>query len=190
MDNTIGSGVALVGVAILAAGGVSSTAEAATVEQTKDFSVDYASPSLDIDYLSFDTSLGTLTGVEMDLNSFFSTESASATATILFGSETIASKTSNLVGTWIFSDLDILAPNTALTTADFEGDGVSKVTFTVTYAGNELWNAYAHYGQGLTLRYIYDDAPEVPLPAGLPLLIGGLGALGLAAKRKTTKSLE
>ncbi len=36
----------------------------------------------------------------------------------------------------------------------------------------------------VTLEYAYDPAP-VPLPAGLPLMIAGLGGLGLMARRRS-----
>ncbi len=42
---------------------------------------------------------------------------------------------------------------------------------------------------GFSLRMSIDDKPNViPLPAGLPLLLAGLGALGFAGRRRPKKA--
>jgi hypothetical protein len=39
-----------------------------------------------------------------------------------------------------------------------------------------------------SLTYTYDPAAVIPLPAGLPLLLGGIGVLGLIARRRPTET--
>lgn len=59
--------------------------------------------------------------------------------------------------------------------------GNSVATGPSNFVGGFLTDA----GASVTVTYTYDDAPApVPLPAGMPLLLLGIGAMGLAAKRR------
>ena len=48
------------------------------------------------------------------------------------------------------------------------------------------WDHNVNNGGSLTVTVNYDISP-VPLPAGLPLLLGALGLMGAAARRRKTK---
>jgi len=83
-----------------------------------------------------------------------------------------------------FSDSD-----TAKLVSDFEKSGSLDLRLTtIAHAASGAlvsgpttrWLATGN----VTLEYVYDPAP-VPLPAGLPLLMAGLGVLGLAARRRS-----
>lgn len=66
------------------------------------------------------------------------------------------------------------------TTALAFGQGVNSISF--GYGGD---NADDFYLGALTANFDPDrQTPPVPLPAGLPLLVGGLAALGLASRRR------
>lgn len=67
----------------------------------------------------------------------------------------------------------------------FVGDGqTDEVTVSGTYFGSYFFGEGSHTGT-LTLTYTYDLPAEVPLPATLPLALGGLVLLrGIARRRK------
>lgn len=61
-------------------------------------------------------------------------------------------------------------------------DGAEDSTFNVM-----LWSLVAGKDQGYLIDYVTvtgDEISPVPLPAGLPLLLGGLAALGLARRKR------
>lgn len=50
--------------------------------------------------------------------------------------------------------------------------------------GKDTGNGGMHYDLGVSLTYVYDPVAAVPLPPALALFAAGLGALGLAARRR------
>lgn len=75
--------------------------------------------------------------------------------------------------------------------AEFIGSGLVDLQLgglgvsTATGPGNLTTGFQTYAGGEVTVTYTYTDAPApVPLPAGMPLMLLGMGALGLAAKRR------
>jgi hypothetical protein len=71
------------------------------------------------------------------------------------------------------------APSASLSTADFLGKDIGMITVTASQPDRLGW---------LFKGRFVNDVAAVPLPAGLPLLMVGLGALGLAGRRSRAKA--
>jgi hypothetical protein len=171
---------------ILGAGTVS----AATMSQTQTFN-QFENGSFNLLFDSFDTTLGTLSGVSFDLDSEVGHEIGNSTFAFRIGPDTLAdfALTTSGIAQFEFSGLD---PNSVgIADSFFEAAGPAAFSITGEVAGTGLfpiWNGDT--GQsGLTLTYTYNTggsstAPSpVPLPSSFAFLLAGLAAFGIRTIR-------
>lgn len=174
---------ALAGVTILA---TSTIGQAATTSQVIEFQV--GNSDLPLNFKTFDTSLGTLTGVSLDLESRISAEDYGAEYGIEIDGKLVSSIDVDPFLTVDYNFLDLDPTTSGIALSFFEGDGVSTWTATAKAfsAISALWVAEGYY-DGLAVTFTYDKtvAPDpVPLPASLPLVAGGMILLAGFAKRR------
>lgn len=206
LDTRVAAGV-LAGVTLMI-GGTEVAVAATTPPETKTFSISagpFDTQTRDLDFAPFDPLLGTLTGVNLELDSFVTggSEAATADATVLFQATSVGED--SFIGpanqSFAFGPTDILP---VFTPADFIVP--AAVTFTLQLvtdgqnAGGEPqdlfgwdWVGDGEFS-GLSLSYTYDEVVEapdaVPLPAALPLFATGLAGaagLGYVARRRKAK---
>jgi hypothetical protein len=160
---------------------------AATIVQDQKFGLLGFFSDATLNYILFDPSLGTLTGIEYVLTSeilepvgttlLASVSSTHVFAVVLTGPSPGTPITFN-------STVPVDPPGFAL----FLGIGSFPINFDY-FAGCSPCSGTGWSGD-LMLTYTYDAAavPEVPLPAALPLFATGLGALGLLGGRRKKKA--
>ena len=171
----------------LAAG---SAVEAATLQQTETFLLECAENSEgncvaddSLSFDDFDSVLGTLTSVTLDLDSSFFGSDAMEGTISLNGTE-VSSGTGAFFAPYTFSGLDLGTPFGLATfidvgTIQFDLAFDAGMTFFADWGGIDAFGA-------LTLTYEYDEAPTgvVPLPASMGFLAFAMMGFGLAANRR------
>jgi hypothetical protein len=178
----------LTGLSIMAAGAEISQADATTISQTKQFlltkSANFGiSTDQTVNFLGFNSALGTLTGVHFSLDSIVTAggDIIGGPTTALFSPS--GATINSQLGTGQFDFTGLAAPDSltnylgALVGIKLSLDAVCEGTCTTTWRGID--------GEaGLTITY---DFNATPLPAALPLFATGLAGLGAAALRKRRK---
>lgn len=166
-------------------------AEAATMSQTQTFN-QFENGTFNLVFDSFDSTLGTLNAVTLDLDSEVGHEVGDSTFEFRFGTTTLASFNLTTSGTLDF-DLTAFDPNSVgIADSVFVAPGPATFAIVGEVSGTGLfpiWNGDT--GQtGLTLTYDYSTGgtgpgpSPVPLPASLPLFIAGLAFLRVFRARR------
>jgi hypothetical protein len=198
--STFKKAAVLTGLTVLIGGAEISNANAATISdptQTFDISIGSAgggSPSSTTDnlmFVGFNASLGTLTQVEVQLNSTISsdvgthTSPASLDASVTLAGQPIGSPftTTTPVTSGAAYNEDVLF-TTSL--SSFEASSITAALALSTSDGFATWVGSGNPA-GLTVTYTYTPTSATPLPATLPLFAGGLAALGFTTWRSRRK---
>ena len=140
-----------------------------------------SSTSDSLSFLGFNTSLGTLTEVDVQLNSFIDLNARSLTASVSLAGQSVGSTTST-------GEFD----KTATFTTSLSSFGTATITAALslmTSDGFANWSSASsgHTPEGLTVSYEYTPTSATPLPATLPFFAGGLAGLGFTTWRRRRK---
>jgi hypothetical protein len=183
--------------ALIGGAEISQSNAATTTPQTQTFDFSQPGNGTNTDsvgsYNDFQSSAGTLTGVQFDLSSSISRSGegfdSNLTATVKVDGITIGTPATT-TGTYDFS---VTSMNSTLL-AYVTGSGTFNASLSLMVSDCEgtctvTWDPPA---QGLTVDYVYTPVSSTPLPAALPLFATGLAGLGLLTsrnrrKRKNTK---
>jgi hypothetical protein len=186
----------LTGLTALIGGAEISNADAATTSQTDAISLSTSGGATATEMLpfnGFNPALGTLTAVELSVvsNVVFQIGATSATTSVqIFGNTfpTVPLSFSN-PGAGFAVDGDNFAVNGVsgtATLADYIGGSFDAFPTLTGGPGSVGWfGDLPSLGEGLTVTYTY--TPTTPLPATLPLFVGGLAALGFTTWRSRRK---
>jgi len=180
----------LTGLTVLIGGAEISNANAnTTTPQTDAFSYTIGSfndfessnTSNSLSFLGFNTSLGTLTEVNVQLNSFISSNATSLTASVSLAGQSVGSTTSK-------GEFDKTATFTT-SLSSFETATITAALSLMTSDGFASWTSVnsSNTPEGLTVSYEYTPTSTTPLPATLPLFAGGLAGLGFTTWRRRRK---
>jgi hypothetical protein len=188
----------LTGLTALIGGAEISDADAAAVSQTDTFAFSTAGGSpatINLSFNGFNTAFGTLTGVELTLNSQVRVpQFTSATTSVeVFGNPFPSSpnpvpfdNTLGFFSTVFPNDFTLNGVSGTATLADYIGGSFDAV---LTLTGGSIFGSPIWFGdlapEGLTVTYTY--TPTTPLPATLPLFAAGLAALGFTTWRSRRK---
>jgi hypothetical protein len=160
------------------------------------------SNSATVDFNQFNTALGTLTDVQLSLNSLISVEivaqgfNPDIAATVQIDNVQIGPTGSALAvlggGAFSFGPTEAALLPPAL--SFYEGSSTLDVLLSLNVDSGEVFT-FADWGffeneDALTLTYTYTPGISgTPLPAALPLFAGGLGMIGLIAGRRKRKNV-
>lgn len=134
-----------------------------------------------LSFVGFNTSLGTLTEVDVQLNSFINSSATSLTASVSLAGQSVGSTTST-------GEFDKTATFTT-SLSSFETATITAALSLMTSDGFANWGSASsiHTPEGLTVSYEYTPTSATPLPATLPLFAGGLAGLGFTTWRRRRK---
>jgi hypothetical protein len=162
-------------------------AAAATLVQDQNFGLLGFFSQASQNYILFNPSLGTLTGIEFVLTSqILEPQFADLLATVSVNGNPLISLTGVSDGTPIIYNFTQSVPSFGF--GLFTGNGSFPVDY-FYFAGCAPCSGVGWSGD-FKVTYTYDVAaiPEVPLPATLPLFATGLGVLGLLGWRRKRKA--
>ena len=187
----------LTGLTALVGGAEISNADAATTSQTDAIGLSTSGGATATEMLpfsGFNPALGTLTAVELSVvsNVVFQIGATSATTSVqIFGNTfpTVPVSFSN-PGAGFAVDVNNFGPLNGVsgtaTLADYIGGSFDASLMLTGGPGSVGWfGDLPSLGEGLTVTYTY--TPTTPLPATLPLFVGGLAALGFTTWRSRRK---
>jgi len=197
----------LIGLIIVVGGAQISGVDAATLTQSIAMpEIDTAgassqSNSATVDFSQFNTALGTLTDVQLTLNSIIDVEISAqgfnpdiAAMVQINGVQIGPTGTATVGGGGAFSFGPTEAALSPPDLSFFEGSSTFDVSFLLNVNSSESAEAFVTWGffaneDALTLTYTYAlGISATPLPAALPLFAGGLGMIGLFSRRKNWKN--
>lgn len=134
-----------------------------------------------LSFTGFNTSLGTLTEVDVQLNSYISSNAISLSASVALAGQPVGSTTST-------GEFDKTATFTT-SLSSFETTTITAALSLMTSDGFATWGSMgsSNTPEGLTVSYEYTPTSATPLPATLPLFAGGLAGLGFTTWRRRRK---
>jgi hypothetical protein len=134
-----------------------------------------------LSFNGFNTSLGTLTEVDVQLNSYISSNATSLSASVALAGQSVGSTTST-------GEFDKTATFTT-SLSSFETATITAALSLMTSDGFANWSSSSssQTPEGLTVSYEYTPISATPLPATLPLFAGGLAGLGFTTWRRRQK---
>jgi len=142
-----------------------------------------------VTFQQFNSSLGTLPGVQFGLDSTINQNASFGTITGAVMVNGVTLDTHSGAGTYDNSAINGL--NGAANAAFYTGPSTFGVSLVLNYGGCEstcpTWDGMTSGETGVTITYNYTPS-AVPLPAALPLFATGLGALGLLGWRRKRKA--
>jgi hypothetical protein len=178
---------ALAGISLVASATMAVDVSAAT---TTPETIQFGTPSTGgstLEFKTFDSSLGSLSGVSLNLDSAISNEARTETARVSILGVEIASKTTSEGGgseSFNFSELDPVS-FAGIELNNFLGDGTSTFGILLNFSpGDGSWDGISQAGAGLSVTY---EFTPVPLPAALPLMLSGLLGLGTIGRLRSRK---
>jgi hypothetical protein len=184
-SNSFKNVAVLTGLTMLIGGAEISNADANTIsDPTQTFLYSWSnfnsptSLSNSLSFAGFDTSLGTLTQVEVQLNSEISDDGRTTSASVTLAGNSVGS----VAADGNFNE------DAKFTTSlsSFETASLSAVLSLMTSDGQGDWEGLGSPA-GLTVTYTYTPVSATPLPATLPLFAGGLAGLGFTTWRRRRK---
>ncbi len=189
---------ALTGLTVLIGGAEISNADAATFsDPTQTFSYTIGmqfqsggstlSPDGTLSFAGFNAGLGTLTQVEVQLNSNFNFDSRSVDASVTLAGEFIGS--SNPTNGSAPSTVNVPFNEDVFFTTSLSPFITSSISADLAFGVSDGFGTWSGSGSpaGITVTYTYTPVSSTPLPATLPLFAGGLAGLGFTTWRGRRK---
>ena len=189
---------ALTGLTVLIGGAEISNAHATTFSDPTqtfsymigsygDFESSTLSPDGTLSFAGFNAGLGTLTQVEVQLNSNFNFDSRSVDASVTLAGESIGS--SNPTNGSAPSIVNVPFTEDVLFTTSLSPFITSSISADLAFGTSDGYGTWSGSGSpaGITVTYTYTPVSNTPLPATLPLFAGGLAGLGFTTWRSRRK---
>jgi hypothetical protein len=184
----------LTGLTVLIGGAEISNADAATTTPQTDtfnftigseFDGGSSSTSESLSFAGFNASLGTLTEVDVEVNSSINSNATSLGASVTLPGQPFASLSTNSVGSFIEGPSGVTTGLSGFIGSTWSASlALSSSDGFITWCGGE---ATCVGTTGLTVTYDYTPVSATPLPATLPLFASGLAGLGITTWRRRRK---
>ncbi len=189
---------ALTGLTVLIGGAEISNAHATTFSDPTqtfsytiggqyDFESSTLSPDGTLSFAGFNAALGTLTQVEVQLNSNLYFNSTSVDASVTLAGKSIGS--SNPTNGSAPSIVNVPFNEDVFFTTSLSPFITSSISADLAFGTSDGFGTWSGSGSpaGITVTYTYTPVSNTPLPATLPLFAGGLAGLGFTTWRSRRK---